>query len=321
MTRLVFHPSYDLRFFGIERLHPFDSCKYGRAWKLLEEALGEPLRQATLPPASPVSVEQLRLVHGAEYLASLTSSAQVARITELAVLGALPAALVDSHVLSPMRWATAGTILAAREALQSGFVANLSGGYHHAKPDSGEGFCVYADAAIAMAALRQEGRLTATDRVLYIDLDAHQGNGVCHAFLHDDRVQIFDVFNEDIYPQQDQTARSRIDECVPVSCGCGTRDYLKLVADRLPAFLDRAKAQGKPRLAIYNAGTDILAGDPLGALAVSFDGVIERDQLVLGELAARQIPVLMLPSGGYTEASHRLIAQSLMQTFRTLHPL
>lgn len=321
MTRLVFHPNYDLRFYGLERLHPFDSCKYGRAWNLLTESLGEPLRNATLKPAAPATVEQLRLVHSAEYLASLKSSAQVARITELAVLAAMPSALVDSHVLLPMRWATAGTILAAREALQTGFAANLSGGYHHAKPDSGEGFCAYSDIAISVAVMRQEGLLTQDDRVLYIDLDAHQGNGVCHAFFHDPRIQIFDVFNAEIYPFHDAMARSRIDEQVALSCGCDTADYLGCLRTRLPAFLNRSKEQAKARLAIYNAGTDILAGDPLGALSVSFDGILERDQIVLRELAAHRIPVVMLPSGGYTQESHRLIHQSLAHSIRELHPL
>ena len=94
-----------------------------------------------------------------------------------------------------MRWAVAGSLIAAREALSTGIAVNLSGGYHHAKPDRGEGFCVFNDVAYLVHALRNEGQLTAEKRVAYIDLDAHQGNGVCHHFRADRQIFIYDAFN------------------------------------------------------------------------------------------------------------------------------
>jgi len=74
-----------------------------------------------------------------------------------------------------MRWATQGTILAAELALQNGFTVNLGGGFHHAKPDAGEGFSVYSDIGIAVAGLRARNLIGETDRIAYIDTDAHQG--------------------------------------------------------------------------------------------------------------------------------------------------
>jgi histone deacetylase 11 len=73
-----------------------------------------------------------------------------------------------------------GTILAARESLRHGLAINLGGGFHHAKPAGGEGFCIYSDIGIAVASLRADGLLDVSSRVAYIDTDAHQGNGVCH---------------------------------------------------------------------------------------------------------------------------------------------
>lgn len=210
-----------------------------------------------------------------------------------------------------MRWATAGTILAARLALKHGLAINLSGGYHHAGPERGEGFCIYADIAIAIASLRKGGELSEADRVVYIDCDAHQGNGVCHCFADDQRVFIFDQFNSGIYPASDAAAKRRIDCAVPVPVNRRTNDYLAQLRSTLPKFLDGVGKSGDIKLAIYNAGTDLVAGDPLGCLAVSPDGVFSRDQFVLNELISRNLPTVMLPSGGYTKESYRLIARSV----------
>src|SRR5215472_13036285 len=147
-VKIVYSPYYNVSFFGIERLHPFDSKKYGRAWNVLEKQFGHKLANHHLPVDRPVSDKELLLVHTPEYLASLHSPAKLAGILELPALRFLPGWMTAWRVLRPMRWATRGSVIAAKAALQTGAAINLSGGYHHAKPNQGEGFCVYSDAAL-----------------------------------------------------------------------------------------------------------------------------------------------------------------------------
>jgi histone deacetylase 11 len=210
-----------------------------------------------------------------------------------------------------------GTIVAARQSLECGLAVNLGGGFHHAKPDGGEGFCIYSDIALAIHALRSEELLSAEARVVYIDLDAHQGNGVCHAFMHDARVFIFDMYNSTIYPSYDLEAQERIDCGVRLTSNCSEGEYLRELHGRLPGFLDSATRSPGVGLAIYNAGTDVLADDPLGQLCLSAEGVLKRDLFVIEQLRRRGIPTLMLPSGGYTEASHRLIAETVVELLQS----
>lgn len=311
MPCVVYSRHYNIGLYGLERLHPFDSRKYGRAWKLLRRHFGPALRQLHLRPDRAASRDELLLVHSADYLARLRDPQYVARALEVPQLRHLPGWAIDWHVLRPMRWATRGTTLAARAALDHGFVVNLSGGYHHAKPDRGEGFSIYADVAIAVASLRATGALGETDRVVYIDTDAHQGNGVCHAFMADNRVFIFDIFNARIYPMFDVEARKRIDCDVGITGDCTDNEYLRELRDRLPGFLDSA-CNSRVGLGVYNAGTDVFAGDPLGGLNISASAIRERDLFVVGELARRRIPTVMVLSGGYTRQSYQLVADSVI---------
>lgn len=308
--RVVYDPGYNLHFYGLERLHPFDSRKYGRAMAALRRRVPQLVE---LRPGGPVEAADLRLVHSEEYLDSLTDRATVARALELPFLAWLPTGLLDRRVLHPMRLATRGTMVAADEALSHGFAVNLGGGYHHAGPTNGEGFCVYADIALAIRRLRRDGRLSPEGRVVYVDLDAHQGNGVARCVLEDRSVRLFDVYNGLIYPCGDPVVEARIDHRVPLRPGAGTEAYLAILRERLPSFLDESATVGPIELAIFNAGTDIHERDPLGGLAVSADGIRARDRLVVSELRGRGIPTLFLPSGGYTPESWQLIADSLVE--------
>ncbi|MFT5126642.1 MAG: histone deacetylase 11 [Rhodothermales bacterium] len=192
-----------------------------------------------------------------------------------------------------MRWATRGTVLAADAAMRHGFVINIGGGFHHAKPDDGEGFCIYSDIGLAVKHLRDTEQISDKDNVAYINLDAHQGNGVCHVFMHDRRLRIFDMYNGDIYPRCDRTAARRIDADFPLQSGCADEQYLEILREQLPQFLDGCA----PAFAIYNAGMDIFADDPLGGLSISAAGIIERDVYTVGELRKRGIPSVMVLSG------------------------
>lgn len=318
MPSIVYTPQYDIRAYGLEKLHPFDTRKYSRALARLERSLGPALRDRVIAPRRPASRDELLAVHTSEYLSRLGSSRYLAQVLEVPEVALVPATFIRHAVLRPMRWACAGTLLAGELAASGGFAVNLSGGYHHAKPDGGGGFCVYSDIALLIAHLRTTNVLDEDSIVAYVDVDAHQGNGVCHFFLEDDRVKILDMFNREIYPFHDVDARDRIDCPIPLSSFCTDERYLDLLRNHLTDFLDAISGSARIDLLVYNAGTDVLRGDPLGLLGVSSAGVVERDLLVARQAHDRGIPFVMLLSGGYTNESHKVIADSvamLLQEF------
>jgi histone deacetylase 11 len=176
MVPLVYSPAYNITAWGLEKLHPFDSVKYGRIYRwLLRQGLRRP-RDFVAPPR--LTEAELLSVHTPEYLASLKRREVLYGILEVSVVRHLPAWVTAWRVLGPMALASSGTILAARLALERGLALNLSGGYHHACPARGSGFCVYADIPLALQMLHREGRIRSA---LVVDVDAHQGDGVAVA--------------------------------------------------------------------------------------------------------------------------------------------
>ena len=304
----VHHPGYDIVLPLIGRLHPFDGRKFSRAHALACETIGPRCREWTERPAEGVSEQALLRVHTPAYLAALAEpdAEVVARALEIGLLKMLPRRMIRDRILQPMRLAVAGTMLATRRALEGAIAMNFGGGFHHAFADHGEGFCLYADVAVAIAAARADKSLAADDPIAIIDLDAHRGNGVWELCGADPAVRIFDVYNFQAYPGLFPGDIETYPFQIPVKAGTRDDRYLPIVRDELPAFLDQ---HPKPRLAIYNAGSDIVAGDRIGGLAVSQDGVATRDRLVIRALAERGIPTVVVTSGGYTETSHRLVAQ------------
>ena len=272
MIRLIYSPHYNLGFFGIERgFHRFDTRKYGRAWRVIRRELGRGARRVRIRPWRPVRRRELLRVHSKEYLARLRNAETVAQIIEVPPLGRIPGFALDWTVLRPMRWAVAGTILGMRAAIEHGLAINLAGGFHHAQPSHGEGFSVYADAAIAIRIARDERLIPERARIAYIDLDAHHGNGVASIFRGDSRVFLFDMFNIRIYPCFGSKPEDRIDCPLPISDRTTESQYLGLLRERLPGFLDSISSREPVGLAIYNAGTDVFEDDPLGGLHVSAD--------------------------------------------------
>eukprot|EP01139_Manchomonas_bermudensis_P007204 Amastigsp_a179877_34.p1 type:complete len:237 gc:universal Amastigsp_a179877_34:284-994(+) len=204
---------------------------------------------------------------------------------------------------------TGGSILAARLATRgdSGWAINLGGGFHHAWARGGSGFCVYADITLAVAHLRSDFPEVA-QRVMIVDLDAHQGNGHERDFLDDDNTFIFDAYNNRIFPGDDFAAGA-IKAAMHTGSGRLARDdgYL----GELRARLERAMNDFGPQFVVYNAGTDCLEGDPLGRMHLSEDAIVARDEFVFGACFERGIPVMMLLSGGYQASNARVIARSI----------
>ncbi|MCB9234110.1 MAG: histone deacetylase [Bacteroidia bacterium] len=304
---LVFSPGYDMSLLGIEKLHPFDSTKYGKVYRfLLEHKLFQP--GETHEPEE-VTHEFLLQIHGEMYLESLKKSAKIAQIAEVDFLKNVPAFLLDRFFLKPMRLATGGTVLGAELALKHGWAVNLGGGFHHAKATLSSGFCFYAD--IPLAAYELLKHHPEVKKIMVVDLDAHQGNGFEDIFGEDPRIVTFDVYNGQIYPL-DYEARRFIKYNYPVKPKMADPEYLDLLAQELPKAIDREK----PELVIYNAGSDIYKGDPLGGFDISAVGILRRDQFVFGEAVKRKIPLLMLLSGGYHPASWEIIGSAILASLK-----
>lgn len=227
----------------------------------------------------------------------------------MGVLSLLPGKMVDNRILNPMRYATGGTILGAELALEYGWAINLSGGYHHAKADEGGGFNAYSDIAIAIEHVwKTHPKYT----VLIIDLDTHQGNGYASIFTNDPRIFIFDLYNADIYPH-DTDAKQYIDFDYGVSSGITDEEYLQILKTNLPTAID----QSNPDLIIYNAGTDIYENDLLVNMKITREGIVERDAFVFTQAEGKNIPILMLLSGGYGAESAGIISDSVVGIFES----
>ncbi len=311
MPRIVYSPNYNVRLWGLERLHPFDARKYQKVWELLEEEFGAQLATLDAAPTEPVSFEDLAIVHSPEHLARVRTSAGLAKAFDIGLAAYMPNFWLQNGLVTPVRWAAAGTVQAARLALEHRLAMNLGGGFHHARPDKPAGFCLFNDVAVAVHLLRREEKIARDDIVAYIDLDAHQGNGVCHCFMNDPSVKILDVFNADVYPNRDEAAKNRIDIGVPLDLGTDGTKYLHELRRALSRFLDLCERNGKVAIAFCNLGADVLMGDPLGAMSLTPDELLERDTLTVDALAERSIPTVTTASGGYAKDDFRAIAKSL----------
>ena len=194
----------------------------------------------------------------------------------------------SERMVERSRRSSGATLAAAREALTRGWAANLAGGTHHAFRDRGEGFCVFNDAAIASRALQAEAGL---QRIAVIDCDVHQGNGTASIFAGDDSVFTFSIHGARNFPFAKETS----DLDVELADGTGDDEYLWHLERALDDVLERSR----PQLAIYLAGADPYEGDRLGRLKLTKQGLARRDEMVLGTLAARAIPVAIAMAGGY----------------------
>ncbi|CAN6220997.1 unnamed protein product [Urochloa humidicola] len=299
---VIYSPAYDISFLGLEKLHPFDSAKWGRICRYLtreghldKKQLVEPLEACK---------EDLLVVHTEAYLKSLKCSFRVANIVEVPPVSLVPNWIVQKKLLYPFRKQVGGSILSAKLALERGWAINVGGGFHHCSAQEGGGFCAYADISLCIEFAFVRLNISS---VLIIDLDAHQGNGHEKDFAHDGRVYILDMYNAGIYPF-DFTAMQYIDQKVELASGTETDEYL----EQLDKALEVCKSRFQPQLIVYNAGTDILDGDPLGRLKISPEGVVTRDEKVFRFAKDRDIPLLMLTSGGYMKSSARVIADSII---------
>jgi acetoin utilization deacetylase AcuC-like enzyme len=294
--------------------HVFPAEKYKRIHdRLLESGIAEPSDFVTPHPATD---EDILLVHTPQYVEKLkTGTLSQREQMELEV--PFSPALVKAFWL-----AAGGSILAADCALSNGIAISIGGGFHHAFPDHGEGFCMIHDVAIAIRRMQHDGKIR---RAMTIDCDVHQGNGTAAIFAGARTASeplpsaptstlnpaspargtsktktpgrdAGDVFTISLHQENNYPAwkpPSSIDIDLPDEIG--DDDYL--------AWLDNALSSGlrqfDPELLCYIAGADPYREDQLGGLSLTIEGLKKRDELVFRVAKARGIPVMATLAGGY----------------------
>ncbi|CAN5480654.1 histone deacetylase [soil metagenome] len=267
--------------------HRFPMDKFSRLAAVLEaEGVAGPTGFAR---PEPIDLESLLLVHDEAYVRGaidLTLPADVVRRIGMPN--------TDS-VATRARAATGGTLLAARLALEHGVACNTAGGSHHAQADTGAGFCVFNDVAVAARRLLAEGKV---GQVLVVDLDVHQGDGTARIFEGDTSVFTFSMHAEKNFPAR--KAASDLD--IDLADGTSDEAYLEKLEEILPELLARVA----PDLVFFNAGVDPHADDKLGRLSLSDEGLARREAFVLGSCLERSIPVTGVIGGGYDADIDRL---------------
>ena len=259
--------------------HIFPIVKYRMIYERLLE-LGARRESFLLP--RPATDEDVLRVHTAKYLRKLkTATLSTLEIQALEI--PFSPELVRFALLT-----TGGTILTSTEALKDGLAVHIGGGFHHAFPDHGEGFCVLNDVAVAASKLLAEGRIR---KAMVVDGDLHQGNGTAAIFAGEPRVFTFSIHQMDIYPSE--KVPSTLD--VGLWSGDGDKEYLAALHEHFP----RLYAEFLPDLVIYVAGADPYRGDQLGSLDLTIEGLKERDAIVIGEARKLRIPVAVVLAGGY----------------------
>ena len=274
--KLVYHERYDLNLGP----HVFPSQKFRLIYEmLLREDLAR--EQDFLRP-NPASDEDILRVHTFEWVEKLKTGTLTASEVMLLEVPYSPE-LVEAVWL-----AAGGTILAGQCALRDGFGLNLSGGFHHAHPGHGEGFCAIHDVAVAIRKLQADG---AIKKAIVVDTDVHHGNGTAAIFRKDPTVFTLSIHQLNNYPayKPPSNVDLNMDDRVEDD------EYLSTLLPAVQTALD----QFRPEILFYVGGADPYCEDQLGGLSLTKAGLKQRDRAVFEEARKGGVPVATTLAGGY----------------------
>jgi acetoin utilization deacetylase AcuC-like enzyme len=271
--------------------HVFPAEKYKRIHdRLLASGIAAP---SDFVAPRPATDEDVLLVHTPEYVYKLKTGSLSAREE-------LELEVPYSPELARAFWlAAGGSVLAADHALIDGVAINIGGGFHHAFPDHGEGFCMLNDVAIAIRCMQRDKKIR---KAMTVDCDVHQGNGTAAIFSgaglgtrprssHAEDVFTISLHQLNNYPAHKPA--SSLDLNLPD--GMGDADYLACLGDALRMGLEKFE----PELICYIAGADPYRDDQLGGLSLTIEGLKQRDALVFQTAKTRGVPVMVTLAGGY----------------------
>jgi len=274
--KLVYHDRYDLNLGP----HVFPSQKFRLIYEaLLREGLAK--EEDFLKP-DPANDEDILRVHTADWIRKLkTGTLTASDVMRLEVP-------YSPELVEAVWLASGGSILTGQMALRDGFASNLSGGFHHAYPEHGEGFCAIHDVAVAIRKLQAEG---AVKKAIVVDTDVHHGNGTAAIFRNDPSVFTLSIHQLNNYPGHkppsnvDLNMDDRVED----------EEYLGAL---IPA-VQQALNSFQPEILFYVGGADPYCEDQLGGLSLTKEGLKKRDRGVFEEARRRGIPDATTLAGGY----------------------
>lgn len=273
---VVWHEAYEVDIGP----HVFPTRKYRLVRdRLLAEGT---ISAADLVRPEPVDDQALALVHTADYLRKIDTGSLTLEERLVLEVSFSPALREASRLCA------GGSLLTARYALERGVAVHLGGGFHHAFPDHGEGFCLINDVAVALRVLRRDGVIA---RAAVVDLDVHHGNGTAAIFAAEPEVFTFSMHQERNYP----AVKPASDLDVALDDGTSDDEYLRFLEESLHRILH----EHRPDLVLYLAGADPYREDQLGGLGLSVEGLKRRDEIVLQRAGASGVAVAVALAGGY----------------------
>ncbi|SNS35964.1 Acetoin utilization deacetylase AcuC [Sphingomonas laterariae] len=277
MLHVVHHPGY------VPPAAPGSRFAFDK-YRLVMDALMEEGVPFVRHEPAPMPREWIAAVHDPDYVDEVIA-AEVPAHKERRI--GFP---VTPFVAMRAQLAPGGTWLAAKLALEHGYAANSAGGSHHALADSGAGYCVFNDLAVAAHRLIAEGDVR---RVMIVDLDVHQGDGTAALMAGREDVFTLSIHADRNFPVR--KARSSLD--IGLADGTGDAEYLAMLQAALPGAI----AQFGPELILYQAGVDPHIDDRLGRLALTDSGLAARDACVMRAACERGVPLASVLGGGYGE--------------------
>ncbi len=237
----------------------------------------------------PCSDETLKRAHSENYIKQIKN-----KTLDIKAIKKIGFPLVDS-VIQRSLVATGGTVLASKLAINYGLACNTAGGSHHANFDSGAGYCVFNDVAVASQYLLDRGL---AGRILILDLDVHQGNGNSDIFKDNKNVFTFSMHSKTNYPLR----KSISDLDVELNDNMEDNEYIKI----LKYYLTLLNEENFD-FVFYIAGVDIHFNDRLGKLKISDEGIRIRDEVVTDNFFSKGIPLCGVLGGGYNKDFNKLV--------------
>lgn len=278
--------------------HRFPGTKYGMLRRRLIEA--EILEETALRPSPLAAPEEIAAAHDPAYVDAVrTGTISPSAMRRIGFPW-------SEHIWRRSQATMGGALAAARAALDDGISGQLAGGTHHAHYDFGAGYCVFNDFAIAALTVLAERRAA---RIAIIDLDVHQGDGNAAILGGRADVFVFSMHGAKNFPFRKE--KSTLD--VELPDGAEDDDYLRTLAEHLPAIW-----AFRPDLVLYQAGVDPLKEDRLGRMALTHQGLMERDRMVLESARAHGVPVSIAIGGGYAQPIEASV-EAYANTWRVAH--
>jgi len=275
VIHVVHHPAY------VTEAPARSTYRWGKNGAIRDLLIAEGSRIAWHEP-EPMPRRWLEATHDPDYVGEVLS-AQVPPVKERRIGFPVTPVVATRAAAVP-----GGTYLAALLAMAHGFAANTAGGSHHALPDTGAGYCVFNDLAVTAVRLVEEGKV---DRVVVVDVDVHQGDGTAVLTAGRPEIATYSIHADKNFPVR--KAQSTLD--VPLPDGVDDDQYLATLEETLVPLLDSFGAD----LILYQAGVDPFAGDRLGRLSLTLDGLVRRERLIARLAIERGIPLASTVGGGY----------------------